>query len=251
MQLREKASVLFRQYHDGSHCHNPPPEVLDNHGVAIDELSIFGGQARVLISNLRAPLQTPTHEEARMKLTATSGGKNTPSERSPSSGDSDVIPALMKKSVSQHPFDREDIRMQNVHPSLMEYISLLPSTALSSDIAMNPNFTIQPANGVSEPFQFSASEPIPGFYNQHRPADYSMYQAQNQLPVIDFTYDPTVFLEQFYQEVAPSRSALEGFTDSNFGMNDPGASNFDTMDDRWMGLGDWNGEVSDSAFNAA
>ncbi|KZP26863.1 hypothetical protein FIBSPDRAFT_731858, partial [Athelia psychrophila] len=117
VQLQEKASALFNQFHDDSHSPSPGPDLINNQGVAVDELAIFGGQTRVLFC--KKFLQKPPNWDSLGRPSSSESPKNTPS------ASTDPAP-LPQSSVGQ---DREDMSMQcqNVHPSLMEYMSMLAS----------------------------------------------------------------------------------------------------------------------------
>lgn len=241
MQLQEKASALMNQSPDGSHTSMPPADVLDDEGKVIDELAIFGGQTQILFSK-RLSQKTPNRWIAREKLRAI----NTPLEQPGSLDGSGILPGLSTAPASQSPISQGDSNMQNVHPS-MEYMSMLSSTALSYDDAVDQPLQDQPnVNGIAEASQFFKNSTVPNSFHQKSPLEYSTHQPQPQPLVVDFNSDPILIFPQFHQETS-SRSAPEGSEDHNVTTNDPPTINF--MDDQWMRLFDWDGAVARAASN--
>ncbi|KZP14880.1 hypothetical protein FIBSPDRAFT_867856, partial [Athelia psychrophila] len=240
VQLQEKASALFNQFHDSSHSPSPGPDLINHQGVAVDELAIFGGQTRVLFS--KQLLQKPPNWDSPGRPPSSKSSKNTPSA-------STTLASLPQSSVGQ---DQEDMSMQcqDVHPSLMEYMSMLSSTNADGAEA-SPYFMEQSgASEIAGPSQFSAGLPNSDFFRPQSLAEYSKQQAEHtqNTPAMDFTYDPDLFgpFEQFYREAASPPSApadmLEAkdviLDDPNVftNINDPRA--YGVTDDRWMRFAD-------------
>ncbi|KZP26816.1 hypothetical protein FIBSPDRAFT_887019 [Athelia psychrophila] len=238
VQLQEKASPLFNQFHDSSHSPSPGPDLIYNQGVAVDELAIFGGQTSVLFSKKISQKLPNWDAGARTSpgLPYSGGLENAPS--------ASTRPASLSKSVGQEQEDMS-VHRQDVHPSLMEYMSMLSSTTADA-VAASSHFMEQSgASEIAGPSQFSADLPNFDFFCPQPVADLSMQQAEQtqNTPMMDFTYDPNLFgpLEQFYREAAfaPSTPAdmLEAKNIRHNGhnvftnINDPGDG---TTGDRWM-----------------
>ncbi|KZP33617.1 hypothetical protein FIBSPDRAFT_1036153 [Athelia psychrophila] len=233
VQLREKASALFHQFHDGSHPPSPASGTLNNPSVDIDELAIFGGQTRVLFNKVL--LRTRPIWDGAGDPTATAAGANELLEQPISSTDLKSTPSISERSTSQPSVEQEDMNMQDVHPSLMDYMSMLSSTAYVASPHLLEHPSTSEMSGAS---QFSAGTPVPDFFHHQPPADYSMQHSQTQTPVADFTYDPMLFgpFEQFYQEAASASGALSDIwetKDPDSATNGPRGD--DIADDRWMG----------------
>lgn len=137
--------------------------------------------------------------------------------------------------------------MQDVHPSLMQYMSMLSSTTtLSHEDATDIRFSEQAnVNGIAESSQFSTSPSMPDFFLQQPATEYATHQAQTHSPAVDFALDPNQFLDQFYQE-AFSRSPPGDFESQNLTTSHTGSTNF--LDDGWMSLVNWNDSASRPPF---
>ncbi|KZP33618.1 hypothetical protein FIBSPDRAFT_916075 [Athelia psychrophila] len=232
VQLREKASASFHQFYEGSHkAPSPALDTPDNASVDIDELAIFGGQTRVLFKKLLLRAQ-PNWDGA---TTAAAAGANELLEQPIPSTESKSTLSVSEHSSSQPSVEQEDMNMQDVHPSLMEYMSMLSSTAhvARPHLLEHPSTSEMPIAS-----QFSAGPPTPDFFHHQPPADYSMQHSQTQTPVADFTYDPMVFgpFEQFYQEAASASGVSSDIWETkgpDSATNGPGGDAI--ADDRWMG----------------
>lgn len=112
-----------------------------------DELAIFGGQTRVLVSKLLSR-RTPAKRH--------SSGSVTSMHTSPTPSPAD--------SEAQSPQSPSDL--PEVHPSLVEYLSLFPQSQYLSTSPANLNTTFPPA-GPSEPINTYSSIPsMQHLYNQ-------------------------------------------------------------------------------------
>ncbi|KZP23151.1 hypothetical protein FIBSPDRAFT_1043094 [Athelia psychrophila] len=239
VQLQEKASPLFNQFHHGSHSPNPSPDLINHQGVAIDELAIFGGQTSVLFSN-----------KISQKLPNWDAGAGT-SPCLPYSGGLENAPSASTHpaSISQSSVDQEQedasMKCQDVHPSLMEYMSMLPSIT-ADGVAASPHFMEQSgASEITGPSQFSAGLPNFDFFCPQPVANLSTQQGEQtqNTPMMEFTYDPNLFgpFEQFYREAASAPSAPADMLEAKnitldghnafANINDPGDG---VTDDRWM-----------------
>lgn len=157
--------------------------------------------------------------------------------------------------TQQSSVEQEDaqISIENVHPSLMEYMAMISSTTLSDELHEHPNvlLTQSSPSEIASP-SFSIPQPLRSDTSQpwQLPAEPPVQQQTNQLT--DAPYDPRLFgteFEHFYREAAPIQSGLE---DSDmWGMKD--TRDIDTLvndlkgdvagwdDDRWTVFINWNG----------
>ncbi|KZP26820.1 hypothetical protein FIBSPDRAFT_819101 [Athelia psychrophila] len=238
VQLQEKASALFNQFHDGSHLPGPRPDLINDQGVAVDELAIFGGQTSVLFSKKisQKPPNWDAGAGASPCLPCSGSLENTPS--------ASTHPASLSQSSVDQEQEDASMQCQDVHPSLMEYMSMLSSTT-ADGVAAGPHFMEQGAGEIAGPSQFSASLPNFDFFCPQPVAEFSTQQAaQTQnTPEMDFTYDPNLFgpFEQFYREAASASSAPADMLESkNIRVN--GNNEFTNINnagngvtgDRWM-----------------
>lgn len=215
-----------------------PVDTLDSKGHAIDELAIFGGQTQILSSKLLLR-NSPNYWLAKSKSTST----NTSLVQPLSPRDSYNPSGLSTTSASESSVDREDMSMQDVHPSLIEYMSMISSaTTLSHDDATDIRFSEQAnANGITGSSQFPASPSMPDFFLQQLATEYATHQAQTHSPAVDFALDPNQFLGHFYQEPS-SRNPPGDLENHNLTTSHTGSANF--VDDGWMSLVNWNDSAS-------
>jgi len=107
-RLRDKAYQAFSQHRSGT---SPIPSTLSvGRDYGDDELALFGGQTRVLFSKLMLLQRHKNHI-------------------ADSSASSPISPSSSDLSPPSEPSDSKEIFSENfadVHPSLVEYISLLP-----------------------------------------------------------------------------------------------------------------------------
>lgn len=220
MRLQEKATALINKFQDGSHSPNPNLDSINNQDLAVDELAIFGGQTHVLF--IKKLLQKLPNRDA-------DAGASPSLERLPSSGGLENTPSVLTHPASDQ--DQEDMSMQyqDVHPSLMEYISMLSSTT-EDGATTSPQYMEQSGAGeIAGPFQysagpsqFSAGLPNPDFFPL---AEYSMQQAEHtqNTPMMDFTYDSNLFgpFAQFYREASLSSAPADMLEANDIGLNNP------------------------------
>jgi hypothetical protein len=133
---------VYAQFRSGSIL---PPRLdhAPDHDDCRDELAIFGGQTRVLVSKL---LLTKSPDWGTV-----SAGPTT-----------EVIPSPVTKSEAevQKPSGFPDRKMEDVHPSLVEYMSLFPPSAFSPGFNAYPNFSAQqPMMDLSIMSEVSALQP--------------------------------------------------------------------------------------------
>jgi len=126
-RLRERALQVYSQFRTGGHL--GVASVGGDYGD--DELALFGGQTRVLFSHLlRAKDSTRTPNKA----------------PSPNSGEGSTSGEMLT----------------DVHPSLVEYLSLLPASDLSRSTPTNESGTAYDSidtSAVQHPYPTSISEP--------------------------------------------------------------------------------------------
>lgn len=132
--------------------------------------------------------------------------------------------------------------MEDVHPSLMQYMSLFPASALSPDFNAYPdlNATAQSLdqsilNGVSAFPQFTSNTQPPAFSYQGPSMPSSMQQNQTQSRSSSFSYDPASFdAYQHSYSTAPTdastpESGSNDFADLGMMMNGDSG-----IDEQWM-----------------
>ncbi|TFK43632.1 fungal-specific transcription factor domain-containing protein [Crucibulum laeve] len=119
-KMRDKAFQVYSQFRSGN---TAPSGVLSvgRPDYGDDELALFGGQTRVLVSRLLS-----THGRVKRKQ-SNSSTPNTSSPASPDSG----------SKASSHKEPSPD-----VHPSLVEYLSTFPPTCVHSPTDSNANVMI-------------------------------------------------------------------------------------------------------------
>lgn len=138
-QLKEKAFLVLSQYRSNTpvDASSQRISIFDSQTDGMDELALFGGQTRVLITKTSS--QTSTGRQMRPK--------QMDSMKNPSSSSSRVSPPST-------PGPDSDV-FPDIHPSLVQYMSLLPQETLAADFTghpvpnFNPQFAEQVAfNGV-------------------------------------------------------------------------------------------------------
>jgi hypothetical protein len=133
-KLREKAFQVYSQFRSGNPT--PPPTGFGSYlqDLGEDELSLFGGQTRVLVSKLISKRNKDPNQRDSLLSTPTTTAS---SISSPASSTSSSTP------VSEP--------MPDVHPSLVEYLSLYPPAQYPQDYQQQgpdniyQQQTIQPA----------------------------------------------------------------------------------------------------------
>ena len=230
--MKEKASAMLNQFRSGAGSSDVAmdSQMLHNEGGVVDELAIFGGQTRILFSKTIFP-KAPNSDAAStiMRASATSP-QSTPSPNL------EAAPDSAPSTVSHPPIEQEDTEMQNVHPSLMAYMSMLSSTTTPYDFAGYPDEASsqsldQPITSGSE--EFLPFTVPPDFF--HRQAtDYLMQQGQTQTPMTS-SYDSNLFgpFEQFYQATGTHTNAVSPpmWQTADLGTSLNGS---DSVEERWM-----------------
>ncbi|CAK5275690.1 unnamed protein product [Mycena citricolor] len=140
-KLREKAYQVYSQFRGG----NPAPLPTTGFGVGTqdygeDELALFGGQTRILVSKLISRKKQENTSREAVSPSSHSGMQMTPTPSSSlSSPASDAMP--------------------DVHPSLVDYLSLFAPTPQTPEYPMG----INSASIVDHEMQLFPQEATPGF----------------------------------------------------------------------------------------
>lgn len=199
--MREKAFRVYSQFRSGKVY--PTSSSRLNHGAddvsSCDELAIFGGQTRVMVSKLLTS-NAPNWDDAEFL-------KN-------------LSPITKSEEVVQDISEPLHDKMEDVHPSLVEYMALFPPSAFSPDINVYPDFpSLQPtldntsimSEGSALPQSDAAVELSNYSYPQCPPPQpQSQAQAYQQVP----QYLPRTFVDS----VAPSSSSYDSSSSSFFGV---------------------------------
>jgi len=201
---------VYSQFRSGSvpPTSNSRPNGIDE-DICRDELAIFGGQTRVLVSKLLTS-KSPNWD-------ATSNWISSAPQ----------VPSLVAQPEEVNDASKPlGDTMEDVHPSLMEYMALFPPSAFA------PNFTLYPEvaqptldqsieNETSALPQFTASAELSGY-------SYPQYSLQQQPPsqpqqqqFQSMTMNPAAAPESYSYD-SPSTSAFDTFRDSqNFAVTTP------------------------------
>jgi hypothetical protein len=139
MKLKATAQQAQLQLHGTHPLTTNPPTLLPETGVD-DELAMFGGQTRVLVSKILS-------QQGRIDVHATSTSMSGPARSSASS------PTSMSDE-SQSTLES----IPEVHPSLVEYLSMLPPPTLFNSSAVS-------VGAVPTQFQFNHNSPSQSFIN--------------------------------------------------------------------------------------
>ncbi|KAG7097069.1 hypothetical protein E1B28_004456 [Marasmius oreades] len=180
-KLRDKATQIYSQFRSG----NPLPLTLNSvgHDYGDDELALFGGQTKVVFSKLLA-----SQSKRRKKPTA--------STASSPSGDID-LPAA-ESETSNSPGLPE--ALQEVHPSLLEWFSLLPPSQ-------------QP-----HAFQPVAQPSMPSFFSQ--PTDFPTNLSYNGQESQNPNYAGVMSPDQSYETLQDNDMDLGMVMSGNAGIDE-------------------------------
>ena len=229
-KLRDKAFQVYSQFRSGNvpSASNLKPNMPVDDDSYRDELAIFGGQTRVLVSKL-------------LTSKAPNWDANPSSPKSTSSG---MLSPLTKPNEMKDPSKLPDDKMEDVHPSLMEYMSLFPPSAFAPGFNMYPDVAAQPTldqsimNEVSALPQYTASGELSDYsYPQYSLPQQQQYQSMS--PAATSTYDPSSTSPfdpyqgpRLYPSTTPSSASTpESANLADLGMMMNGDSG---MDEQWM-----------------
>ncbi|KAH7887837.1 fungal-specific transcription factor domain-containing protein [Phlebopus sp. FC_14] len=207
VKLKEKAQQAQMKFHSGASLYKSPPALLPEVG-GDDELAIFAGQTRILVSKILS-------KESRRKVRPTSTSMAEPSKS----------PGNTPASTSDESHSPPD-SVPEVHPSLVEYLSMLPSPpSISNSSAINPS-------SVAHPQEFTQSSPFPSNVSTENSSLASSVATSQPFtpPDIPSLYD---------QSFAESWSNMEIFDSNVINMQSMGGLEFmlsgeSGMDDRWI-----------------
>ncbi|KAF7301357.1 Zn(2)-C6 fungal-type domain-containing protein [Mycena indigotica] len=111
-KLREKAYQVYSQFRSGNPT--PPPNGFGRglHDYGEDELALFGGQTRVLVSRLISKRHKKDDQPTTPSISGTNSNASSPGSSGSSASDS----------------------MPDVHPSLVDYLSLFPPSQQPTEL---------------------------------------------------------------------------------------------------------------------
>jgi hypothetical protein len=165
-KLRDKAYQVYGQFRGGS---TPPSVNLrhDNDVDCADELAIFGGQTRVLFSKI---LTSKSPNWDHKKPTAIRSSSAEPLSLS-----------IVDKLDPNNPTQPVQTKMEDIHPSLMEYMALFPPSAFAPDFNAYPDINSEPPAIGQSPLN------VPVFPQYDTPTDLSNYSYPSlPLPYLSF-----------------------------------------------------------------
>ncbi|KZP18363.1 hypothetical protein FIBSPDRAFT_933487 [Athelia psychrophila] len=228
--LQEKASLVQCQYHSSTNGDAPPSTslILNSQEDGTDELALFGGQTSVLIS--KALVRKTSSRHITSNLNAMAGSAISSSRASPS-------PSPWPDQGS----------LQDIHPSLVRYASLLPPATLSTDSTGHPAPYFEPQS------LDQSTAGVNGFVPVAWNAQITSHpQAEMLSPAVPdgFTNGPNSynFFPEHYQETPATTLDTWGSND----MTDLGQMmNIDSdMDGQWMFFMKESGIVNPATFGA-
>ncbi|KXN83717.1 hypothetical protein AN958_00859 [Leucoagaricus sp. SymC.cos] len=176
-KLRQKAFHVYSQFRSG----NPPLHStlpFNRHEHGDDELALFGGQTRILVTRLLS-----ANKKKRQTVA--------PSSASNSSGSTMSSPTIETESLRSSSTPAEG-SLPEVHPSLVEYLSTLPTP---SSNPTSPPVNVRTTDPVYSVSAASTAEDLSSLY----PNPWPSWQ---QLPPGSATRD-TFSVPYAYQQAAP------------------------------------------------
>lgn len=198
--MREKAFRVYSQFRSGKV--SPTSSLRLNHGAddvgSCDELAIFGGQTRVLVSKLLTS-NAPNWDDAKF-LT-------------------NLSPITKSEEVAQDISEPFRDKMEDVHPSLVEYMALFPPSAFSPDLNVYPDFP-SPQPTLDNTSIMSDVSALPQSNAAVELSNYSYPQCpppQPQLQAQAYQQAPQYLPRTFVDSVAPS-SSYDSSSSSFFGV---------------------------------
>ncbi|KZP21364.1 hypothetical protein FIBSPDRAFT_740823, partial [Athelia psychrophila] len=225
--LKEKASLVLSQYHSSAigGALSPASSIFNSEEDGTDELALFGGQTSVLISRTLA--RKTSSRNAMHNLNAMASSLVSSSCASPSSW-SDQVP------------------LQEMHPSLMQYAALFPPTNVPST-----NFTGHLASNVNPQSLDQSTASVNDFTLASWNSQISSHpNTEIHSPAVSggLENDPNSYkhFEQLYQETPATTLDTWGSND----MTDLGQmmSVDSDMDEQWMTFMKESGIVNPTTF---
>ncbi|KAI9062771.1 hypothetical protein FKP32DRAFT_1758891 [Trametes sanguinea] len=225
-----------------------------------DELAIFGGQTRVVtnkfLSRKRTKFPTKPRDASLSSNAPSSTASSTSSGPTPGPSSSTPAPTGTPQTASTPSDDGMSIsqhveeQMSNVHPSLMEYLSLFPSSASISVVNQSQQQAPIAASGpspfsphtVSSPPPFSPSDSMSGIAGPSAQRPHQPHQSQTQCASPDPlqflnvlpTGDPTGQIADPSAFFSMSSDMSGGMFSSAFGMGEAAAAT--PGGDQWASL---------------
>ncbi|KZP23605.1 hypothetical protein FIBSPDRAFT_1042768 [Athelia psychrophila] len=226
-KLQQKAFLVLSQHRSNTDGGTPSPNfsILNDQEDGTDELALFGGQMSVLVT--KTPPQSPgghiaaNHVGATVSLPSSSSGVSRFS--TPDQGN-----------------------VQDMHPPLVQYMSLLPPITPTTDFNAHPvsNFAAQ---SLEQP-AFNGSVPVA--WNTQMPS-HSQSEMHSQAVSDRYTHNPDPFdlFQQLYRD-APSVDATTLDTWGANDMTDLGQlmSIDSDMDEQWVAFMKECGTVNPTTF---
>lgn len=226
--MREKAFLVFAQFRSGAISSAHTPQIFSSQEDGTDELAIFGGQTRVLVSKLLSQ-KSPNWD--RKKQAGENPSSPSSSESAPLSPASSIISSSAPSSPIRKLHNtgkQDDVSMQDVHPSLMQYMSLFPASALSPDFNAYPELNDQTPqfldqsilNGVSAFPQLNSTPRTLNYPDYQAQMSSSMQQGQSQAESGIYSYENQSF-DSYQQPYAGTRvDSTSASTPDTSGSND-------------------------------
>ncbi|KZP27871.1 hypothetical protein FIBSPDRAFT_948119 [Athelia psychrophila] len=214
-KLKEKASLALRQYHSNMNdTPSPTSSLLNSQEDGTDELALFGGQTSVLISKTLSRKTSSWHITSSLHAMAGSPISSSRASQSPS------------------PWPDQE-SLQDIHPSLVQYASLIPPAALSTDFTSQPAPHFEPHS--LDQYTVGANGAVPVAWNAQTPSH----------PQTEMSSVPDSF-QQLYQETPATAIDTWGSND----MTDLGQmmSIDSDMDEQWMDFMKDSGLVNPTTF---
>ncbi|KAF7973068.1 hypothetical protein HWV62_16252 [Athelia sp. TMB] len=223
-KLKDKAFLVLSQHRSRGNSPSPAPPLFSNQEDGTDELALFGGQTHLMVSKSLSA-QSPEWHLAKAK-------SNMP-----------IIPSKEALNGASSTFVRSftpEADVQEVHPSLVQYLSFSAPVALSAD------FT------TLEPESLSLDQPV---INRFAPHDlsFSTPGSLQTVPLNRSTDNPNSFnpSNSFYED-APSMNTAPLDTWGSNDYTDLGMMlNMDNdMEEQWMSFMNESGMINPITYNA-
>ncbi|KZP20078.1 hypothetical protein FIBSPDRAFT_892245 [Athelia psychrophila] len=222
-KLKEKASLVQGQYHSSTSSDAPSPtsSILNSQEDGMDELALFGGQTRVLISKTLASKTSSLH------ITSNSNSM-------------EASPAL-SSCASPAPSPWLDLgSLLDIHPSLVEYASLLPLPTLST------NFTGDPAPNFESQSLDQVTAGVNGFIPVAWNTEIPSHPQTEMPPAVSDTFTNGTNAYKLFQELPETTLDIWGSNDmTNLGQM---MSIDSDMDEHWMAFMKDSGLVNPTTF---
>lgn len=211
-RLKEKAFLVLSQYRSNIPIDAPPINIsiFDSQADGIDELALFGGQTRVLMT------KTLSQKSAGHQMTSNPTGSTT------------NHPSTSTRASPPSTLGLENDVFPEIHPSLMQYMSLLPNGTPAASFPGHSNSDPQSEE------QVAVNGFAPAAYNAQLPGDHLRNEMNTFTGSSSSMDNPNSFdlLQQFYQNAPVTTIDTWGSND----LTDLGQMmNIDNgMDDEWM-----------------